>query len=171
MTPMVIVNFYKPYDTTWELLQLMALDKIAEHEKETSEVEFGDVSVQQQFDDYRAACFQGLKTFIMQVLNEWGTENILVFNDKFYKKFEHMEMEGRLKTYTTPNVFKTSKELFKCLKKEKFQLEPDDFDFIHETFSSADDVVCNIFAFEYELKEIDDDKDWLDENGFGDILE
>jgi len=149
----------------------MALDKIAEHEKETDEVEFGDVSVQQQFDDYRVACTQGLKTFIMQVLNEWGMENILVFNDKFYKKFEHMEMEGRLKSYTTPNVFKTSKELFKCFHKEKFQLQPEDFDFIHETFNNTEDVICNILVFEYELREVQDDNDWLDENGFGDILD
>ena len=32
------------------------------------------------------------------------------------------------------------------------------------------DVIVNAFSFEYELREIDEDGDWLEDNGFGDIL-
>lgn len=168
---MILINYYKPYDTTWDKLQLQALDVIAEHEKETSEIEYGDLSVQQQFDDYREACMKGLKTFIIQVLNDWENLDILFVKDKFYQKFQFMEIDGKIKNYQYPNLYKNSKELFKFLKTEKIQLDTDFFDDIYEIFTNNDDVICNINYFEYELREINEDGDWLDENGFGDILE
>jgi hypothetical protein len=168
---MVIVNFYKPHPTSWDELQIKALDIIAENEKQANQSEVGDISAEQQFEDYRTACMSGLKTFIMQVLNEWGIENILFFNDKFYKKFDHIEMEGLLNTFKAPNLFKSTKELFKFFKEEKLSLEPADFDFIHETFLKNEDVICNLLVFEYEFKDVIDDRDWMDDNGFGGILD
>ncbi len=90
---MVIVNFYKKYEVNWDELQMMALDTIAKMEETLEDVEIGELSVYQQYEDYRTACMQGLKTFILQVLNDWENMNILVLNGEFYKKFEFLEME------------------------------------------------------------------------------
>jgi len=171
MKEMVIVNFYKKFETKWDELQMMALDTIAKMEETIEDVEFGELSVYQQYEDYREACMKGLKTFILQVLNDWENMNILVLNNEFYKKFEYLEMDGLIKDYIQPNLFRNSKELFNLFNKEKLQLTPENFDFIHEMFSTNEDVICNLLSFEYEIREINDDKDWLDENGFGDILD
>ena len=86
MKEMVIVNFYKKYEANWDELQMMALDTIAKMEETLEDVEIGELSVYQQYEDYRTACMQGLKTFILQVLNDWENMNILVLNGEFYKK-------------------------------------------------------------------------------------
>ena len=168
---MVIINFYKKYNTNWDELQMLSLDIIARLEKESQETVTGELSIQQQYDDYRDACMQGMKTFIMQVLNDWENIDILVLNNQFYKKFQFMEMDGILKRYHQPNLFKNSKELFEVFNKEKFQLTPDEFDDIYEIFSNTDDVICNVSSFEYEIKDIKEDKSFLDDIGFNDLME
>ncbi len=165
---MVIVNFYKKHKTSWEELQMLALDTIALFEEEVEEIEVGSLSVEQQYEDYRNACIQGMKTFILQVINEWGEEHILLYNDNFYKRFEVLEMDGILKSYQFPNLYRNQKELFKLFKGENIQLLPENFDFIHETFT--EDVVCNVSSFEFEIREIDEDNDFLSNNGFDDFI-
>lgn len=165
---MVVVNFHKIYETTWDELQMLALDTIAKFEEEVDDIEIGSLTIEQQYEDYRTACMQGLKTFILQVVNEWANENILMYNDKFYKRFEILEMDGLLKSYFYPNLYRTPKELFKLFKDEKVQISPENFDFIHEIF--AKDVVCNVSSFEFEIKEIDEDNDFLSNNGFDDFI-
>jgi len=171
MQTMIIINYYKPFDTNWDQLQLQALDIIAEHEKEVEDVEYGDLSTQQQYDDYREACMKGLKTFIIQVVNDWGNNDILFVKDKFYKKFEYSEMDGKIKNYQYPNLYRTSKEIFSLFKKEKVIIDSETFDSIHEIFNTNDEVVCNINYFEIEIREVKEDNDFLDNNGFGDLFE
>ncbi len=166
---MIIINFYKKYDTSWEDLQLMALDVIAKMENQADEVGVDGLGIGDYYEDYRNACTQGMKTFIMMVLNEWEFIDILVLNGEFYKKNEYLEIDGILKKYTYPNLYKNSKELFSLFNKEKVQLTPENFDYIYETF--VDDVICNVSSFEYELREIDEDNDFLNDNGFNDLLE
>jgi hypothetical protein len=169
MSQMIIINFYKKYDTNWEELQLMALDVITKMENQSDEVGVDGLGIGDYYEDYRNACMLGMKTFIMMVLNEWEFIDILVLNGEFYKKNEYLEMDGILKKYTYPNLYKNSKELFSLFNKEKVQLTPENFDYIHETF--VDDIICNVSSFEYELREIDEDNDLLNDNGFNDLLE
>ena len=165
---MISVSFYKKHETTWDELQMLALDTIAKFEEEVDDIEIGSISVEQQYDDYRTACMQGLKTFILQVVNEWAQEHILMYNDNFYKRFDILEIDGLLKEWTYPNLYKTPKELFKIFKDDNVQLTPENFDFIHEVFTK--DVVCNLSSFEYEIREIDEDNDFLGNNGFDDFI-
>ena len=67
-------------------------------------------------------------------------------------------------------MFKTREELFSYLNKEKVKLSSESFDEIHETFTTDKDIITNVSYFEYDLIDVQDDKDWLDENGFGDLL-
>jgi hypothetical protein len=122
MNQMVVVNFYKKHETTWDELQMLALDTIAKFEEEVDDIEIGSLTVEQQYEDYRAACMQGLKTFILQVVNEWAQEHILMYNDSFYKRFEVFEMDGILNSYQYPNLYRNTKELFKLFKDEKVQI-------------------------------------------------
>jgi hypothetical protein len=165
---MIVINFYKKYETNWDELQMMSLDVIAKIENQAQEIETGDYGIADYYEDYRSACMQGMKTFIMMVLNEWDLADILVVNGEFYKKFEYFEVDGLLKKYQYPNLYKNSKELFSLFNKEKIQLTPDDFDFIHETFT--DETICNVSSFEYEIREIDEDNDFLDNIGFNDLI-
>lgn len=162
MKEMVIVNFYKKYEANWDELQMMALDTIAKMEESLEDVEIGELSVYQQYEDYRTACMQGLKTFILQVLNDWENMNILVLNGEFYKKFEFIEMEGFLDGWDYSSLYRNSKELYSFFNKEKFQLTPEHFDFIHEVFNNNADVICNLLSFEYEVREINEDDDFDD---------
>jgi hypothetical protein len=159
MKEMVIVNFYKKYEANWDELQMMALDTIAKMEESLEDVEIGELSVYQQYEDYRAACMQGLKTFILQVLNDWENMNILVLNGEFYKKFDFLEMEGFLNGWDYSSLYRNSKELYSFFNKEKYQLTPEQFDFIHEVFNNNNDVICNILSFEYEVREINEEDD------------
>ncbi len=159
---MVIVNFYKKYEANWDELQMMALDTIAKMEETLEDVEIGELSVYQQYEDYRAACMQGLKTFILQVLNDWENMNILVLNGDFYKKFEFLEMEGIVNEWQYSSLYRNSKELFNFFNKEKFQLTPEQFDFIHEVFSNNESTICNLLSFEYEVREVNEDDDFDD---------
>ena len=77
-------------------------------------------------------------------------------------------MDGILKSYQFPNLYRNQKELFKLFKGENIQLLPENFDFIHETFT--EDVVCNVSSFEFEIREIDEDNDFLSNNGFDDFI-
>jgi hypothetical protein len=163
MKEMVIVNFYKKYEANWDELQMMALDTIAKMEETLEDVEIGELSVYQQYEDYRTACMQGLKTFILQVLNDWENMNILVLNGEFYKKFEFLEMEGILNDWEYSSLYRNSKELFTFFNKEKFQLTPEQFDFIHALYSKNDDVICNLLSFEYEVREISEEDDNTDD--------
>ena len=168
MKQMVSVSFYKKHETNWDELQMLALDTIAKFEEEVDDIEIGSLTVEQQYEDYRVACMQGLKTFILQVVNEWAQEHILMYNDTFYKRFEILEIDGLLNEWTYPNLYRTPKELFKVFKDENVQLSPENFDFIHETFTK--DVVCNLASFEYEIREIDEDNDFFGNNGFDDFI-
>jgi len=152
---MVIINFYKKYETTWEELQMLALDVIAIFEKDVEDIDTGGVGVDNYYGDYREACMQGMKTFILQVLNEWEQADILIYNDVFYKKFDLLEMDGILRQYQYPNLYVNTKQLFAVFSKENLMISPENFDTIYETFKN--DVVCNISSFEYSIKEIDDD--------------
>ena len=49
-------------------------------------------------------------------------------------------------------------------------MSSESFDEIHETFTTDKDIITNVSYFEYDLIDVQDDKDWLDENGFGDLL-
>ena len=68
---MVIIDFFKEIKTTWEELQKKALDAVDEFQKSAMNIENGELSPDLQYSDYREALNLGLKTFIMQVLNDW----------------------------------------------------------------------------------------------------
>jgi hypothetical protein len=170
MEKMLIINFYKEHQTTWDELKTKALDTITEFEKEANS-NVGNVSHNDYYEDYKQACSYGLKTFILQVINEWIVEDVLYFNDKFYKKFKFIEIDGQVKNFSYNNLFKNREELFSYLNKEKVKLSSDSFDEIHESFTIEKDIISNVSYFEYDFIDVQDDKDWLDENGFGNILE
>lgn len=169
MEKMLLINFYKEHQITWDELKTKALETIAEFEKEANSNK-SNISHNDYYEDYRQACHFGLRTFILQVINEWIAEDVLFFNDKFYKKFKFIEIDGQVKNFSFNNLFKTREELFSYLNKEKVKLSSESFDEIHETFTTDKDIITNVSYFEYDLIDVQDDKDWLDENGFGDLL-
>jgi DNA-binding MarR family transcriptional regulator len=68
-------------------------------------------------------------------------------------------MEGILNDWEYSSLYRNSKELFTFFNKEKFQLTPEQFDFIHAIYSNNDDVICNLLSFEYEVREISEEDD------------
>jgi hypothetical protein len=166
---MIVINFYRKHNTTWEKLQSRALEVIDNFEKEVKDLKNGEVELKHQYQDYREAVKMGLQTFIFQVVNEWDFQELLISDGQFYKKFNTIEIDGVFKkTFAAVKIFQSSNELFKTFNKEKVKISAQEFDDIMDNFEQ--DVIVNAFSFEYELREIDEDGDWLEDNGFGDIL-
>jgi hypothetical protein len=161
---MIEINFYQLYKTDWQELQKMAIDllqaveveQMFEDDEEVNDVEIGDLPESQINSDYMSACKSGLKTFIFDVLNEWGLMNIIYVDDKFYKKINTIELEGNFKNLNT-NIFKNSGELLNHFKLELVKLTTDEYDILMDNFDG--DVVASVYS--YEIKYIDtyDDDD------------
>lgn len=167
---MIVINFYRKYATNWEKLQTRALEVIDNFNEKIQELDNGEVETHQQYNDYREAVKMGLQTFIFQVVNEWDFQELLILNGQFYKKFDTIEIDGYFrKTGYTSKVYKEQNDLFKIFNLENIKISSEEFDEIVDTFES--DVVTKAYSFEYEIREINEDGDWLDENGFGNIFE
>lgn len=168
---MVLINFYKEYETSWDELQKIALNRINELIKNTPKnpKELGDLPPKFQFEEYKKVIEMGMKTFIFEIINSWEFLEIIIVGDKFYKKYEFMEIDGYMKKLKMPNLFKNYIELFDEFKKNSLKISPSEFDEIKDNFTS--DVVVSINSFEYELKDIREDGEWLDDNGFGDLFD
>lgn len=169
---MIEINFYKKIEANWEELNQQALKVIDEFEKEDKEIlESGDeldeivgeLSFQQQYDDYRKALNLGLKTFTLQILVEWDERDILFVDNCFYEKFKSFEVEGILDSTRITKLYKSQVELLKVFSDEKMKITTDDFDFILDTFE--EDVVVTVSSYDIKFIDIDEDDD-EDEDDF-----
>jgi hypothetical protein len=154
---MVIIDFFKQVDVTWEELQKKALSAVDEFQKGVINFENGELSPDIQYEDYRQALKLGMKTFIMQVLNDWkgSEETILIFKDKFFQRFTTIELDGIVKNIKTPFKFENSKKLFKTLKESKIQVKLDEFEKILSSFEEHN-TIATLIVVDYQLFELDE---------------
>jgi hypothetical protein len=154
---MIVIDFFKEIETTWEELQKKALSAIDEFQKGAMNIENGELSPDIQYEDYRQVLKLGLKTFIMQVLNDWKgiEEPILIFKDKFFQRFDNVELDGTLKDTKIPFKFENSKKLFKILKEGKIQVKEEEFEKISSVFEEHN-TVATVMTIDYQLFELDE---------------
>lgn len=154
---MIIIDFFKEFDTTWEELQKKALLAVDEFQKNALNLENGELAPDLQYEDYRQVLKLGLKTFIMQVLNDWKAvdETILIFGDKFFQRFDSIELDGSLKDTKIPFKFESSNKLFKILKEAKISLEVEQFEKISALFEEHN-TVATVLTLDYQLFELDE---------------
>lgn len=153
---MIEINFYREYKTTWEELQKMALDVIADVELDSNDEEAeanGELPDTLVNGDYKRACELGFKTMIFDVLNDWGSMNLIFINNKFYKKGNTIEIDNRFKILDK-NLFKNTTELFEQFKSEAVQLTTDEYDLIMDNFES--DVISTMYSYDIKYIDIDD---------------
>jgi hypothetical protein len=154
---MIIIDFFKLYNASWEQLKEKAISAIEDYRKSAINHDNGELSVEIQYSDYKQALDLGLKTFIMEVLNDWqgAEEPILIFNDKFYERFSVLELEGVVREAKIPHKFNSSKELFKFFKETKITINVDEFEKISVLFEEAE-VIATIISLDYKLFELDE---------------
>ena len=154
---MVIIDFFKETETSWEELQKKALSAVDEFQKGAMNLDNGELSPDIQYEDYRQVLKLGLKTFIMQVLNDWkgAEEPILIFKDKFFQRFTTIELDGTLKDTKIPFKFENSKTLFKILKEAKIQVKVDEFEKISASFEDYN-TIATVMTIDYQLFELDE---------------
>lgn len=154
---MIIIDFFREFETTWEELKNKALSAIDEFQKGAMNLDNGELSPDIQYEDYRQALKLGMKTFIMQVLNDWkgSEEPILIFKDKFFQRFTTIELDGTLKDTKIPFKFENSKTLFKILKEAKIQVKIDEFEKISASFEDYN-TIATVMTIDYQLFELDE---------------
>lgn len=163
---MIEINFYKEFKTSWEELQKMALDVIDEVELDSDDEEAeanGELPDSLVNSDYRRACELGFKTMIFDVLNDWGSFNMIFISDKFYKKENTIEIDNRFKILDK-NLFKNTTELFDQFKLESVQLTTDEYDLIMDNFES--DVISTMYSYDIKYIDIDDMDDDDDDDDY-----
>jgi hypothetical protein len=153
---MIEINFYKQFESTWDQLQVMALQVISEIEADSDDqeaesyVELPDTMVN---SDYKKACELGLKTMIFDVLNDWGNMNLIYVDNKFYCKENVIEIDKRFK-FLEKNLFKSTTELFEQFKMESVQLTTDEYDLIMDNFES--NMVSTVFSYDIKYIDVED---------------
>jgi hypothetical protein len=154
---MIIIDFFKEIETTWEELQTKALAAVDEFQKGAMNLDNGELSPDIQYEEYKQVLKLGLKTFIMQVLNDWkGVEEpILIFKDKFFQRFNVIELDGTLKDVKIPFKFNSSKLLFKTLKEAKIAIGVEDFEKISAAFEDHN-TIATVMTVDYQLFELDE---------------
>lgn len=162
---MLIINFYKKIETSWEELKLLALKEIDDYEKTISADEpswNGLISAKEEYHDYRKAVSLGLKTFILQVLNDWSPVEhpILVIGSEFFQRFEILEFDGFLGGLKIPNKIHTREMLLKVLKEAKIEVKPAEFDKLCDYYDCSEEVFCDIIEVQYQLIETEEFRDY-----------
>lgn len=160
---MIEINFYSEWLTTWEELQKMALDVLKDYEEDIDDEEAeasGDLPDSLVNADYKRVLELGLKTFIFDVLNEWGKMNLLLIDGKFYKKNNTVELESIFRNLDK-NLFKTQTELFNQFKSEGVKLSTDEYDLIMDNFESG--VLTMVYSYDLKIINIDGDDDEEDD--------
>ena len=154
---MIIIDFFKEFETSWEELREKALAAVEEFQKGAIPLENGEVDVDTQYSDYKQVLNLGLKTFIMEVINDWraSEEPILLFKEKFYQRFSILEMEGVVQVSKLPYKFDSSKELFKFLKENKITVDVDNFEKISASFEEGN-IIATMISLDYKLLELDE---------------
>ena len=114
---LVLCSFYKIEDTTWDELQVIASKKLDEMEE--MELKSGDNRkwIENWYSDHRMAVNMGLKTFILNVLNDFNEkgENIIYENNTFYKSYQdgeigEIDINGDFTKIDQGNLIFSSKE-------------------------------------------------------------
>jgi hypothetical protein len=159
---MIEINFYQLYKTDWQELQNLAVEllqaaEVEEMFEDEEEAEAGDLPESQINSDYMTACKSGLKTFIFDVLNEWGSMNIIYVDDKFYQKTNTIEIDSLFRNLER-NLFKSSEELLNHFKSESVRLSTDDYDLIMDNFEK--NTVSIVYSYDIKyIDSIEDDED------------
>ena len=168
---MIEISFYRKYNTTWEELQKESQKIIDDFEKEDKEILeeggeldelVGELPFEQQYSDYRKALSLGLRTFILQVLNEWEEQDILFVKDVFYKKFQRIQIDGLLIELDSSKLYKSHVELLSVFADQKMKLTTEDFDLIMDNF--AEDVCATMSSFDLKIIDISDEDDEDDDD-------
>jgi hypothetical protein len=154
---MIIIDFFKEVDTTWEELQKKAIAAVEEFRKGAMHIENGELAPDIQYADYTEVLNLGLKTFIMEVLNDWrgAEEPILIFKDVFFQRFDSVQLDGYLKNIKLPFKFDSSKELFKLLKEAKIPIEVEEFENISALFEEHN-TIATVITLDYQIVELDE---------------
>jgi hypothetical protein len=154
---MIIINFYKKIDTSWEKLQSKALKFIEETEQSVIEYESGMVSAMEEYSDYKKAVTLGLRTFILQVLNDWRpTEHpVLIFNEIFYKRFDIIELDGLIPNGHMPKKLNTRGNLLKYLNDNGIKLSSSDFNSICDIYDEYEEknIFCDVTSWDMLIME------------------
>ena len=158
---MIRLIFYKECNLTWGELKEMALEILNNFDENDYLESIGDLPEDQVRKDYKEAVDLGLKTFIFDVLNDWGRLELLHYGEKIYKKFDSIDIEKNVSDDLRSVFFTDCKELFDVFKDEDIKPSVEQFDFIIDNFDS--DVVVGLYAFDIHYIDIDDDFDDFDD--------
>jgi hypothetical protein len=163
---MIELNFYKKYQTTWEELKEKALGIIDEYETEDNEVlkeggelgEYvGEIILKDQYNDYRTALNMGLKTFILEVLNEWDDLDLLFINGEFFQIYKSFEIDGLLDNLPTDVCYRSYLELLNVFTEKKMAISNNDFDVIFDIFDK--DTIVTLDSYDIKIIDMDEDDD------------
>lgn len=153
---MIILSFYKECEDSWEKLQNTAINIIEHFQKASIDTEYGYIPHQQEYEDYKEAVGMGLKTFILEVLNEWDVnfDDYIYLDKKIYKEFKEIEIDGIFNDeLNILKKIKTRDELLKILKKENISLSDEEFEMIYEIYDSDEEIIADIIEFKYSTYE------------------
>lgn len=157
---MIIINFYKQIETSWEELQSKAIQEVEKHEKHLIATPVPDVMALEECLDYKKAASLGLRTFILQIINDWSVdeEPIQYHQNIFFQRFNIVELDGFLDHNSKINIAKidSPKEIFDLLKKSDIKVSLEIFEQIHSLYELNSKVFCDIIEVQYELIETDE---------------
>lgn len=157
---MIIINFYKKIETSWEELQSKAIQEVEKHEKHLIANPVPDVMALEECLDYKKAASLGLRTFILQIINDWSAdeEPIQYHKNTFFQRFNIIELDGFLDHNSKINIVKidSAKELFEIFKKSQIQVSLEIFEQIHSLYELNPNVFCDIIEVQYELIETEE---------------
>lgn len=155
---MIIINFYKQIETSWEELKIKAIQEVENYEKHIIANPIPDVLALEECSDYKKAASLGLKTFILQIINDWSPDDepIQYFKNEFSQRFNIIELDGFLKNKVKIEKIDSPKELFDLLKKSDIKVSLEIFEQIHSLYELNSKVFCDIIEVQYELIETEE---------------
>jgi hypothetical protein len=155
---MIIINFYKQIETSWEELKVKAIQEVENYEKHLIANPIPVVLALEECSDYKKAASLGLRTFILQIINDWSKseEPIQYFQDNFFQRFNIIELDGFLKDQVKVDKIDSPKEIFDLLKKSDIKVSLDNFEQIHSLYELNPKVFCDIIEVQYELIETEE---------------
>lgn len=155
---MIIINFYKQIETSWEELKVKAIQEVENYEKHLIANPIPVVLALEECSDYKTAASLGLRTFILQIINDWrqNEEPIQHFQNEFFQRFNIIELDGFLKNQVKIDKIDSPKELFELLKKSDIKVSLEIFEQIHSLYELNAKVFCDIIEVQYELIETDE---------------
>jgi len=155
---MIIINFYKQIETSWEELKVKAIQEVENYEKHLIANPIPVVLALEECSDYKKAASLGLRTFILQVINDWSANEdpIQYLNDTFFQRFDIIELDGFLTPKLKIEKINSTKELFDLLKKSNIKVSLEIFEKIHSLYELNPNIFCDIIEVQYAFIETEE---------------